>query len=174
MKILTLLLTFFIVWHSTAHTKTYDIAIINAKVFDTITGKVRNNKTILISAGTIVNVIDNQNKFVAKMIIDAKGKLITPGFIDTHIHPTDVFGDYDKAPQHLEENSSVFFRKKLSDIYLPYGVTTAMIMGQPTSWLKPILSWSSHPLPNYTDIYYSGRSFDFKRRPEVLYKSYYC
>jgi hypothetical protein len=38
---------------------------------------------------------------------------------------------------------------------LPYGVTAAMIMGQPEKWL-PILNWSANPSPGYSDIYTVG------------------
>jgi imidazolonepropionase-like amidohydrolase len=82
--------------------------------------------------------------------------LVTPAFIDTHIHPTDVFGDYGAAPAYLSKDSLLYFRKKLSDVYLPYGVTTAMIMGQPEKWLPPILKWSANPSPNYLDIFTVG------------------
>jgi imidazolonepropionase-like amidohydrolase len=44
------------------------------------------------------------SKFRAKKTIDAEGKLVTPSFIDAHVHPTDVFGDYDRAPEYLVED----------------------------------------------------------------------
>lgn len=77
----------------------YDLAIRNASVFDSQSGTVLKNSIILIDAGIIEDIIDNQDKFSAREIIDAKGKLVRPGFIDTHIHPTDVFGDYAAAPE---------------------------------------------------------------------------
>ncbi len=150
-NILLLLIAF-----SSCGTKNFDVAIKNATVFDSKKGTVLKNRTILIKAGIIENIIDNQKEFSTKNIIDAKGKLVTPGFIDTHIHLTDVFGDYAAAPDYLAKDSLSFYRKKLSDTYLPYGVTTAMIMGQPEKWLKPILNWSNKPSPDYLDIYTVG------------------
>jgi imidazolonepropionase-like amidohydrolase len=133
----------------------YDLVIENALVFDTKQGTSQ-LKTILINADTIVNVVDNSKSFQGRVVIHANGKLVVPGFIDTHIHPTNVFGDYDAAPKYLGEDSVDFLRKKLSDTYLPYGVTAVMIMGQPEAWLKPVLKWSAEPSAKYTDIYTVG------------------
>lgn len=156
MKLLTNILLILAAFSSCGQTKIFDLAIKNATVFDSKKGTVLKNKIILIKAGIIENITDNQKEFSAKNIIDANGKLVTPGFIDTHIHTTDVFGDYAAAPEYLAKDSLSFYRKKLSDTYLPYGVTTAMIMGQPEKWLKPILNWSFNPSPKYIDIYTVG------------------
>ena len=169
MKLLTFLLPLLIALTSCGQTKSYDLAIKNATVFDSKTGTLSLNQTILIKAGIILKVTENQKNYSAIKTIDAKGKLITPGFIDTHIHPTDVFGDYNAAPEYLAKDSLLIYRKKLSDTYLSYGVTTAMIMGQPEKWLPPILSWTSNPLPNYLDIYTVGGALISKesRKPYV-------
>ena len=157
MKLPPLILPILITLISCRQTKSYDLAIKNATVFDSKTGTLSKNRTILIKADIIESVTTNNKKdFPATKTIDAKGKLVTPGFIDTHIHPTDVFGDYNAAPEYLSKDSLTFFRKKLSDTYLSYGVTTAMIMGQPENWLPPILNWSTNPLPNHLGIYTVG------------------
>ncbi|QHT70824.1 amidohydrolase family protein [Rhodocytophaga rosea] len=134
----------------------YDLQITHANIFDTKKGIVLENKTILINADTIVAVVESNKSVKAKKTINASGKLVTPGIIDTHIHPMHFFGDYDEAPTYLAEDSLPYLRKKFSDNYLPYGVTTVMIMGQPETWLKPILTWSTHPLPKFTNIYTTG------------------
>jgi len=72
------------------------------------------------------------------------------------MHLTDVFGDYAAAPKYLAEDSLNYYRKKLTDVYLSYGVTAAMIMGQPENWLKPVLNWRDHPSPDHLDIYTVG------------------
>jgi len=156
MKLLIPILLLLVAFPSSGQTKNLDLAIKNATVFDSKKGTILKNRTILIKAGIIENIIDNKKEFHAKNIVDAKGKLVTPGFIDSHIHPTDVFGDYSAAPEYLPKDSLSFYRKKLSDTYLPYGVTTAMIMGQPEKWLPPILNWSANQLPDYSDIYTTG------------------
>lgn len=150
-------------------TTKYDLVIKNAKVFDSNTGKVSSNRTILIKGSTIVNVTGNQKTYNAVSIIDAKGKLVTPGFIDTHIHPTDVFGDYNAAPEYLNKDSLALLRKNLSDTYLPYGITTAMIMGQPEKWLPPVLNWMNNPSPKYVTLYTVGGALISKesRKPYI-------
>jgi imidazolonepropionase-like amidohydrolase len=169
MKLITFLLPLLIAFTSCGQTKSYDLAIKNATVFDGKNGTLSKNQTILIKAGIIVSVTESKKEFSATKTIDAKGKLVTPGFIDTHIHPTDVFGDYNAAPEYLPKDSLMFYRKKLSDTYLPYGVTTAMIMGQPEKWLQPILGWTNNSLPNYLDIYTVGGALISKesRKPYI-------
>ena len=169
MKLPTFILPLLIALTSRAQTNGYDLAIKNATVFDSKIGTLSKTRTILIKAGIIVSVTDSKKDFSAIKVIDAKGKLVTPGFIDTHIHPTDVFGDYNSAPEYLPTDSLAFLRKRLSDTYLPYGVTTAMIMGQSENWLPPILNWSNNPSPGYLDIYTAGGAFISKesRKPYI-------
>lgn len=139
-----------------AQDKTCDLVIVDASLFDTKTGIVRAHQNILINADTVSEVVNSDIRVRANKTLQAKGRLVTPGIIDTHIHPTHFFGDYDAAPEYLQEDSLQVLRKRFSDCYLPYGVTTVMIMGQPEAWLKPILNWSANPSPNYTDIYTVG------------------
>ena len=169
MKLLTLILPLLISLTSCGQTKSYDLAIKNATVFESKSGTLSKNQTILIKAGIIVSITESKKEFSATKTIDAKGKLVTPGFIDTHIHPTDIFGDYKAAPEYLPKDSLLFYRKKLSDTYIPYGVTTAMIMGQPEKWLQPILSWTNNSLPDYLNIYTVGGALISKesRKPYI-------
>ncbi len=152
-------------------TTTYDLVIENAKVFDTKQGVTLDNKTILINSDTIVNLVSSNKSLKGRKVIDAKNKLITPGIIDAHIHPTHIFGDYDAAPKYLADDSLEFLRKKISDNYLPFGITAVMIMGQPETWLKPILNWSANSSPNYTDIYTVGGALISKedRKPYICH-----
>lgn len=145
---------------------TYDLVIKNAKIFDTKQGVVLSNKTILINKDTIVKITDNKNLQKGRKVINAAGKLVTPGIIDTHVHPTDIFGDYAAAPKYLAEDSLLFLRKKFSDNYLPFGITAVMIMGQPEAWLKPILNWSVNTAANCTDIYTAGGALISKEERE--------
>ena len=79
--------------------KKHDLAVINATVFNTRKGIVVKHQSILINADTIAEVIDSNIPVEAGRTIDAGGKLVTPGMIDAHIHPTHFFGDYDAAPK---------------------------------------------------------------------------
>lgn len=168
-KLLTIILALLIATTCYGQPKNYDLVIKNASLFDSKNGLILKNRTIIIKAGLIVNITDSKINFLAIKTIDAKGKLVTPGFVDTHIHPTDVFGDYDAAPEYLPKDSLLFYRKKLSDTYLAYGVTTVMIMGQPEKWLPPILNWSANPSPGFTDVYTAGAALISKenRKPYI-------
>lgn len=149
--------------------KKADLLIKNARVFDSKTGALSLNQTILIKGGIIIKVTGKQKKYSATKTIDAGGKLVSPGFVDTHIHPTDVYRAYGPLPEYFPKDSLVLYRKRLSDTYLPYGVTTAMIMGQSEKWLQPILSWHADPQPNYLDLYTVGGALisDEGRKPYI-------
>jgi imidazolonepropionase-like amidohydrolase len=156
MKIFTCTLAFFTILSSLAQTGKFDLVIRNAKVFDSKTGTLAVNQMIFIKGGIIAKVAGNQKNYAAVKTIDAAGKLVTPGFVDTHIHPTDVYRSYGALPEYFEKDSLELYRKRLSDTYLPYGVTTAMIMGQSEKWLSPILSWCNDPQSNYLNLYTVG------------------
>jgi imidazolonepropionase-like amidohydrolase len=166
MKLLPLLVVT-LLFQSCKQDRHFDLAIENSKIFDAINGVVISNKTILIQADTIAEIIDKSEIFNAQKIINADGKLVIPGMIDTHIHLTDVFGDYEKAPLQISEDSSTYYRTKLTEIYLPFGVTAAMVMGQPEKWLKPTIAWMKNPSPSHTDIYTVGGALisDEERTP---------
>jgi hypothetical protein len=132
-----------------------ELKIINANILDVTSGKILTNKTILISNEKIADISDSANHKSTRTI-DAKGKLVTPGFIDPHIHPTDIFGDYEKAPKTLPTDSLASLRKKLSDEYLPFGTTTVMTMGQPETWLKNLLQWQKNPNSDNVDFIVCG------------------
>lgn len=156
MKLFTFTLALLTTLISFGQAEKFDLAIKNAKVFDGRTGTLSLNQTILIKDGLIAKVTGNRKKYIAASTIDAGGKLVTPGFVDSHIHPTDVYRSFGVLPEYLPKDSLEVYRKRLSDAYLPYGVTVAMIMGQSEKWLPPILSWHDNPQPNYIDIYTVG------------------
>ncbi|WP_400078743.1 amidohydrolase family protein [Winogradskyella sp. R77965] len=139
-----------------------DLLITNANILDVKNEKILHNKSLVISNGTIERIVDTPENYKGIKCIDAKGKLVTPSFIDTHIHPTDVFGDREKAPKSLNADA----RKKLSDTYLPYGTTTTVIMGQPQNWLDTILIWQKKPSPDFIDVFTAGGAIISKENRE--------
>jgi imidazolonepropionase-like amidohydrolase len=142
--------------HGCGRQRKVDLAIIHADVFDVHSGQLQTDRTILVKDGKILSVQKGSSAVNATQIIDAKRKLVTPGFIDTHIHPTDVFGDADQAPEYLAADSLDLYRKRLSDQYLPYGVTTVLSMGQPEKWLPPLAQWQKNPDPEWVDVLVAG------------------
>ena len=149
-------LAFLALFTSFGQTGKIDLVIKNANVFDSRTGVLSTNQTILVKDGIITRVTNNKKNYAAAKTIDARGKLVTPGFIDTHIHLTDVYRSYGALPEYFEKDSLELYRKRLSDTYLPYGVMAAMIMGQPEKWLPPVLGWQMVPQPGYIDVYTVG------------------
>lgn len=167
MKLITLTLFFFVTL--TCFGQKFDLVIKNAKVFNTKTGTLTSKRTILIKGGIITQITGDQKRYAALYMIDAKGKLVTPGFVDTHIHPTDVYRAYGPLPEYLLKDSMKLYRRRISDSFLPYGVTAAMIMGQSEKWLQPILNWQNDPRPNELDIYTVGGALvsDQSRKPYI-------
>ncbi|MEJ7849377.1 MAG: D-aminoacylase [Pyrinomonadaceae bacterium] len=69
----------------------YDIVIINARVVDG-TGNPWFRGSIAIKDGKIAKVGRFEGA-ETKHVIDAKGQIVTPGFIDVHAHTEDIFGN---------------------------------------------------------------------------------
>ena len=134
----------------------YDLAILNAKILDVKSGKVYTNRSILIRKGIIEKIVKGSKGVSANQLINAGGKLVTPSFIDTHVHPADVFGDYADSPEFLIKDSLSNYRKRLSDEFLPYGVTSVFSMGHRESWIRPLLEWQNNPDPSYVDTFTCG------------------
>lgn len=156
MKKIQILAFFAVFIFSCTATKKYDLVISHATILDVKTGKITNDQTILVTKNKIEAIVDNSQVYEAIHTIDAKGKLVTPGLIDPHIHPTDVFGDYEKAPKYLPADSLNVLREKLSKEYLPFGTTTVLTMGQPENWLKDLLVWQKNPNAKNVDFYVCG------------------
>lgn len=146
-----------------------DLVIKNAALFDPKTEKTTLKQTILIKDGLIFGITGNKKTYQATRTIDARGKLVTPGFIDTHIHPSDVYRAFGPLPELLPKDSLDQYRQMITDTFLPYGVTAAMIMGHPENWLPAILSWQQNPKADQLDIYTTSGALvtDQGRKPYV-------
>ena len=112
MKSIVFLLVFLVTLSSFGQAGKMDIVIRNANIFDSKTGEILLDQTILIKDGIIVNVSSKQKKYSARKTIDAGGRLVTPGFIDTHIHPTDVYRSYGALPSLLRSVTANEFSTK--------------------------------------------------------------
>jgi imidazolonepropionase-like amidohydrolase len=135
----------------------FDLVIKNAIVFNSKSATITPKQDILINDGIIVKVVlSSTTKYDAKKIINAQGKLVTPGFIDVHTHPTDVLGDDDNAPVEIKTDSIPIYKKRISETYLPYGITTIRMVGHPEKWLPFMLAWQLSQDPSSPDIFTSG------------------
>lgn len=133
--------------------KTFDLAIQNIKLFDSKNKKVITGKTILINADTIAAIVDASQQIDAKEVVTGKGRLLVPGFIDTHIHLRQMLDIGDSGtPQSLDDS----YRKKLTEKLLEYGTTTAFDMGQPEPWMNTTIQWQKNPASDYPNYYIVG------------------
>ena len=155
MKHFIVLVTLALGFFNCSQTPSYDLALKNVKVFNSKTKKVLDHQTVLINADTIAAVVNNNFTFNTKKIIEGNNQLLTPGFIDTHMHLTQIFGDGNEiAPEYISNSS--LYQEVLAEQYLAYGTTTIADMGQPEKWMKTTIDWQNHPQPNYPNIFVAG------------------
>jgi len=137
----------------------YDLAITNVKLFDSKFKTVTNNTTILINADTIAGIINVSGSYRAKKTIEGNNRLMTPGFIDTHIHLIGNYGiDADAPSAYMEDDGLKMIRDMTAHHYLKYGVTTIIDMAQPETWIDTTLDWQKNPEPHYPNLYINGGS----------------
>ena len=91
----------------------YDLTIINGHVIDG-TGKPRYKANIYVTDGKIVK-IDSSGPTTGESVIDAKGLIICPGFIDMHSHA-----------------DLTLFGNRRADSFIHQGVTTLYVT--PDGW----------------------------------------
>ncbi|SHG65493.1 metal-dependent hydrolase family protein [Winogradskyella jejuensis] len=56
------------------------------KLIDTKSGKILNEKTVIVEGKTIVDVVDGYAKPKSGTVVDLKSKTVMPGLIDMHVH----------------------------------------------------------------------------------------
>lgn len=71
--------------------ETYDVVIINARIVDG-TGNPWFRGSIAVKDGKIARV-GRFDRADTKFVIDAKGQIVAPGFIDVHAHTEDIFNN---------------------------------------------------------------------------------
>jgi N-acyl-D-amino-acid deacylase len=69
--------------------ETYDLVIVNGRIVDG-TGNPWFNGSVAVRDGRIV-AVGRFDHSKAKQIIDAKGQIVAPGFIDVHAHTEDIY-----------------------------------------------------------------------------------
>ncbi len=148
----------------------YDLALKNVALFDSKNKKVLENKTVLIKADTIAAIIDASADFVSDEIVDGGNRLLTPGFIDTHTHLMQNYTSTgESAPEYIEEYNYDLTRGLMTQMYLAYGITTIIDMGQPEEWIDVTLNWQQNPSPEYPNLFICGGSIvsdENRRQPQ--------
>ena len=123
------------------------IVIKNGNVLDVEKMKVLEETTVVVEGGKIVSVgkLEDQNIPDGAKIIEADGKWIVPGLVDSHIHLFQSGGIYTRPDViNLQEyipyeEERQWLRNQAEDIlqrYLKAGVTTVIDVGGPKYNLK--------------------------------------
>ena len=116
--------------------------IANGTAIDPGTGKIIPNAAIVVQGDRITSIVQNSTEIPKKgdTVIDAKGKFILPGYIDTHVHFFQS-GDLYTRPDGLDLNSirpykqeTEWIRSHLDDTFARYlrsGITSVLDIGGP-------------------------------------------
>ena len=102
------------------------------KLIDTKTGKIENQKTVIVVGNKIVNVLDGYviPKNANITVVDLKDKVVMPGLIDMHVH---IEHEYDKSAQlkkYILNDADVAFKAaKYAKVTLQSGFTTVRDLG---------------------------------------------
>jgi len=145
----------------------YDLIVENAAIFDTKTGEVTTGKTILINGDSIVGIINSDEPVRTKKVVDADGRLVTPGNIDTHINfEKAIYSTHKNADNHPKILTN-FYRSKCSKNYLPLGITTTVDMTKDFNWASQMVKWQANPkfsdlivAYTFSDMEQSSKSID--------------
>jgi imidazolonepropionase-like amidohydrolase len=117
-------------------------AIINGTAIDPGTGKVIPNAAVIIEGDRIKSIVENSAEIPKKGdgVIDAHGKFILPGYIDTHVHFFQS-GDIFTRPDAVDLNAVrpykdevAMIKQKLPDTFARYlrcGITAVLDIGGP-------------------------------------------
>jgi imidazolonepropionase-like amidohydrolase len=117
-------------------------AIINGTAIDPGTGKVIPNAALIIEGDRIKSIVQNSAEVPKKgdTVIDARGKFILPGYIDTHVHFFQS-GDIFTRPDAVDLNAVrpykdevAMIKQKLPDTFARYlrcGITAVLDIGGP-------------------------------------------
>ena len=152
-----------------------DLVIRDASVFDARTGRVVQHRTVVVRDGLVAVVVPTGDRDAspAERVIEARGRLLTPGFFDVHYHTDDVLADSMNATGgaiarlQMDPASIERYRRAVAALYLPYGVTVIREAGGPDASLPLVRAWMDR-VPWAPDVYPSGGalvSFEGAREP---------
>ena len=78
----------------------FDLAIRGARVIDPANG-IDGLRDVLVRRGRIAGILSSSAPVTAERVIDARGKIVTPGLIDLHVHCFHGFSTYGLDPDRL-------------------------------------------------------------------------
>ena len=145
-----------------------DLAIMHASVLDVTTGTILRERTVLVSNGLITSVAPDSSFAPrppraprAALLIDAHGRLLTPSFIDAHLHLCSIYFPPCSTPRagklqlSMTTDSIAAYRRTLASLYLPYGVTAVRDVGSEEHVMPLLLAWMKRS-PDAPDFYPVG------------------
>lgn len=140
-----------------------DLVITHADVLDVDTGRVAEDRTIVVSGGRIGTILEPGAGIPeAARRLDARGGLVTPGLVDVHGHLAYVLGDSVSTGggfiTHLDPSpdSLAAYRERYARAYLPHGVTTVRDAGSTEADLELLSGWWAGSSPDLPDLLPSG------------------
>lgn len=116
------------------------VLITNGNLVDVETGRVREGMSLLIENGIIRKIGKNLSTTAGTTVVDATGKWLIPGLIDSHIHLFQSGGLYtrpdgiDLTKYRPYETERKWLRDNMGDLlrrYLACGITTVIDIGGP-------------------------------------------
>ena len=138
-----------------------DLAITHARVLNVRSGTVANDRTVVVRDGVITWIAPSTSTQPrARLVVDAKGRLLTPGFVDAHFHMCSIYRPACTNPRDgrlalvMSPDSIRSYQRYLASLYLPYGVTTVRDVGSEERVLPLLLAWMKRTpdAPNYYPV----------------------
>lgn len=111
--------------------------IINARIFDGKSDKLTEPMSVLVEGDKIAKIAKSIAAPKDATVVDAKGRTMTPGFIDAHVHLS-LQVDYREIPA-LDEYYYAFVQSDEARKMLLRGFTTARDMAGNTFSLKRVI-----------------------------------
>jgi len=143
-----------------------DLAITHVNVLDVRSGRRLMNRTVLIDGGSIKDVrpaaARSDANPIARRILDGRGGLLVPGFVDAHSHLSYLLGDSLSSGGGLitrlssDPDSVRAYRQEYARQYIPFGVTAVRDVGSSEADLRLLVDWMRHPRADAPDVYPSG------------------
>ncbi len=139
-----------------------DLAVVHAAVLDVRTGVVGRDRTVLVRDGVIVSVAPSAKRQPdARRVVDARGRLLTPGLIDAHFHMCRIYRPACTNPRDgtlrlsMSPDSIRSYQRYMASLYLPYGVTAVRDVGSEERVMPMLLAWMKR-IPGAPDYYPVG------------------
>lgn len=133
-----------------AFAQSYSLVVRNATVLDTHTATSRPGMTIAVRGDRIAAVVPDAQAtgFRGTQVIDARGRLVTPGLIDAHHHIDYAFPDSITsgggaiATLVLTPDSIAAYRERWARMFMPHGITVVREVGGDEKHMPLWHAWS--------------------------------